>query len=378
MRPAAGNALVRPAPFSLRGYLGRALRSGLYGLVVGAVIAFLNSQSLWVTLVYSLCIALLCWFCLDLGRRMVAQWVPGARANGLSRGGDGWPGWPWMSVIILVGCTIAYSGGTALGDWITGLQSPNLFGTRSLRESIAALLFCVVPAVAITHFFYARGAIAQRDAAAESARQQADESRLKLLESQLEPHMLFNTLANLRVLIAADPPRAQAMLDQLIAFLRATLSGSRALEHPLASEFARLQDYLALMQVRMVDRLSSRFELPDSLAHVPVPPLLLQPLVENCIKHGLEPAIAGGQVEVCAAREGDVLVLSVRDTGVGLPAGIGTDGGFGLRQVRERLATLYGSGASLTLEVAQDTAGGTLATIRLPLAPAPRVATVTR
>src|SRR2546428_7082195 len=120
-----------------------------------------------------------------------------------------------------------------------------------------------------------------------AAKHSAAESKLKLLESKLEPHMLFNTLANLGVLIGTDPPRAQAMLDRLIAFLRATLEASRSGSHPLAAEFARIADYLELMQVRMGARLRSRLELPDDLAALPVPPLLLQPLVENAIQHGL-------------------------------------------------------------------------------------------
>lgn len=92
----------------------------------------------------------------------------------------------------------------------------------------------------------------------------AAEARLKLLETQLEPHMMFNTLANLRVLVATDPPRAQEMLDHFIAYLRATLGASRAALHPLADEFARLQDYLALMAVRMGPRLDYTLELPEA------------------------------------------------------------------------------------------------------------------
>jgi sensor histidine kinase YesM len=181
--------------------------------------------------------------------------------------------------------------------------------------------------------------------------------------------MLFNTLANLRVLIGVDAARAQAMLDHLNAYLRATLSASRALQHPLADEFARLADYLALMAVRMGPRLQVRLDLPAELARLPVPPLLLQPLVENSIKHGLEPQVDGGRIDITARRVGQQLVLDVRDTGAGPGAaatGTDTSGGFGLVQVRERLATVYGSRASLTLQAAGDAEGGTLATLRLP------------
>jgi len=208
----------------------------------------------------------------------------------------------------------------------------------------------------------------------EAALRSAAESQLKLLESQLEPHMLFNTLANLRVLIAQDPSRAQAMLDRLIAFLRATLDASRSGlgSHSLSEEFARIDDYLELMQTRMGNRLSRRLDLPDDLAGLSVPPLLLQPLVENAIKHGLEPTVAGGWVRVSAQREGSTLVLSVRDTGAGIGgAGLGglPSGGsrFGIQQVRERLAALYGKTASLELVAASDDEGGTLAIVRLPV-----------
>jgi LytS/YehU family sensor histidine kinase len=113
-------------------------------------------------------------------------------------------------------------------------------------------------------------------------------------------------------------------------------------------------------------RLQTRLDLPADLAACPVPSLILQPLVENAIKHGLEPHVAGGRIDIGAARDGDALVLRVRDTGAGLGAGV-PGGGFGLTQVRERLAALYGDAASLRLEAAADAAGGTLATLRLPM-----------
>jgi LytS/YehU family sensor histidine kinase len=183
--------------------------------------------------------------------------------------------------------------------------------------------------------------------------------------------MLFNTLANLRVLVATDPPRAQAMLDHLIAYLRATLGASRGTLHPLADEFARVADYLALMAVRMGPRLAFTLDLPESLAQASVPPLLLQPLVENAIRHGLEPQVEGGRIDVQARLLEDARIqLAVRDTGAGL-TGAGLNGGapdgsgFGLQQVRERLATLYG--AAGTLELIAGSAGGTSATVTFPL-----------
>jgi LytS/YehU family sensor histidine kinase len=179
--------------------------------------------------------------------------------------------------------------------------------------------------------------------------------------------MLFNTLANLRVLIGIDPPRAQLMLDRLIGFLRATLNASRATMQPLSAEFARVADYAALMQIRMGERLQPQLDLPADLAALPVPPLLLQPLVENAIKHGLEPHVGGGRLVVSAARDGAQLVLRVRDTGAGLQTTPADGTRFGLQQVRERIATLYGDAASLELGPAGDAEGGALAIVRLPM-----------
>jgi hypothetical protein len=348
-------------------YLARALRSVGFGLAIGTGIALLRGQSIGSTLIYSVCISLLCWFAIDIGRRVLVGWLYRERLLGCPDDLRGWPGWGWMVTIVIAGSAFGFVGGTALGDLLTGERSPNFFGLGNLRETLSDLMFALVPAAVITYFYRARGIIADREASVQAAQRQAAESRLRLLEAQLEPHMFFNTLANLHVLIALDPPRAQAMLDQLIAFLRATLSGSRAPEHPLRAEFARLADYLALMKVRMEDRLRIHFELPDSLADIQVPPLLLQPLVENCIKHGLEPAVAGGLIDIRAARDGNTLVLSVRDTGVGLRDAPGNGTSFGLRHVRERLETLYGSNASLSLRPAADADGGTLALIRLPI-----------
>src|SRR4029078_471767 len=134
----------------------------------------------------------------------------------------------------------------------------------------------------------------------------------KLLETQLEPHMLFNTLANLRALIGADPRQAQVMLDHMIAYLRATLNASRSTTHSLQAEFDRLRDYLELMAIRMGPRLEYSLQLPPELEHTRVPALLLRPLVENSILHGLEPKVEGGRIAVSARREGNQLVLEVK------------------------------------------------------------------
>ena len=308
------------------------------------------------SLAYSLSIGTLSWAVIDLGR----HFFPSSRETG-------WPALLPGIVLVALGITVGYLGGSALGDLLC--RSFGWYGAAGAQHSPAdhrvALIITTLAGIGITYYFYSvyRGQFLEQEMA--QARRHADEARLKLLETQLEPHMLFNTLANLRVLIAVDPPRAQRMLDHMIAYLRATLDASRATTHPLQVEFDRVRDYLELMAVRMGPRLSYELRLPPELAPHPVPTLLLQPLVENAIQHGLEPKREGGRLTVSAQREGAELVLAVADPGVG-PGTTPPGSGFGLAQVRERLATLYGSAAQLTLQAAQP--AGTRVTIRLPAA----------
>jgi hypothetical protein len=356
-----------PAPDDwLRQFARRGVRVLLIASAISVLASFVLAHNPLYGLAYALSITLLCWLFIDGGRLAAAAWLHRRGPSGTASPSTRWPGWPLMALIIVVGTFFGYGLGHAFGNWLTGLNSPGLFNS-DLRRALGILLLSTVPGGIATYAFYSRAMLARSEAAAQSAQRQAAENQLKLLESQLEPHMLFNTLANLRVLIGIDPPRAQLMLDRLIGFLRATLSASRATMQPLSAEFARVADYAALMQIRMGDRLQPQLDLPADLAAVPVPPLLLQPLVENAIKHGLEPHVGGGRLVVSAARDGTQLVLRVRDTGAGLQAAPADGTRFGLQQVRERIATLYGDAASLELAPAGDAEGGALATVRIPL-----------
>ena len=355
------------------GFVGRGLRNQFVCAAVALAIWLMSSNSrgsLLGTWVYSVAIGTACWFFIDGGRLLLARWLP-ARRNVPALRRARWPGPLWMAACILVGSTLGYTLGTAIGDAITGLSNVDLLHNRT------AIVISLIVAVAATWYFMATEKLNLAQAAAEIARREAAESQLMLLQSQLEPHMLFNTLANLRVLITLDPPRAQAMLDRLISYLRATLGASRTGLHPLADEFDRLADYLALMALRMGPRLQVLLSLPADLRGLPVPPLLLQPLVENSIRHGLEPKIEGGRIEVRAEQRGEHLLLTVRDTGVGLdqagtPPQHGDDpeapahSHYGTRHVAERLATLYGARALFRLLPADDAEGGTLAEVSLP------------
>ena len=198
------------------------------------------------------------------------------------------------------------------------------------------------------------------------------QAQLQMLQAQIEPHMLFNTLANLQGLIAIDPPRAQHMLAQLIVYLRNTLSSSRSEQTTLKQEFTLMQAYLELLAIRMGKRLQYTLDLPDDLQQTPIAPMLLQPLVENAIKHGLEPKMEGGSIHVVAERQGSQLHLKVIDTGLGLPFNYDDSknassaaNNIGNANIRERLQALYGPLASLSLQANQPE--GAIAHLSIPI-----------
>ena len=183
----------------------------------------------------------------------------------------------------------------------------------------------------------------------------------------MEPHFLFNTLANVVSLIDADTPRAKAMLESFTDYLRASLGSLRKVEHTLGDELALVEAYLRIVQIRMDDRLSYRIDVPDALRSLTLPSLSLQPLVENAVVHGLEPTIAGGSVVIEArVAEGGTLNLTVTDDGRGFDTDERSTRGSGtaLANIRERLAQRYGERGTLT--IAQNPPNGVRAALQLP------------
>jgi signal transduction histidine kinase len=227
--------------------------------------------------------------------------------------------------------------------------------------SLVPVIFTLLLGGLGLHYFATREQLAKEAVARAEAQRLAVEAQLRLLRAQLEPHMLFNTLANLRGLVREDADRAESMIDRLIVYLRATLAASQTESVPLGREFAQLRAYLEIMSLRMGPRLSWRLELPAALERTPVPPMLLQPLVENAIKHGLEPKVGAGHIEVVACSTDAGIAIRVDDDGLGMPvhdqdsphddASAGAESSsYGLRHVRERLQAVYGPAAHLDLE----------------------------
>jgi hypothetical protein len=203
----------------------------------------------------------------------------------------------------------------------------------------------------------------------ETMERQLAQARLQVLQAQVEPHFLFNTLATVDYLIETDPPRASKMQKALITYLRGALPQMRQQSSTLGRELRLVSSYLDLIKMRIEERLEVEIAVPEALRSAEFPPMMLQSLVENAIKHGIEPKPEGGKVRVAASLQNGMLAVEVADTGVGLPDGELLDGptsgtGLGLQNIRDRLSMLY-SGKS-TLMLRSGASGGTTVRVTLP------------
>jgi signal transduction histidine kinase len=213
---------------------------------------------------------------------------------------------------------------------------------------------------------------------AHKVQQQMTEAQLRLLQAQIEPHFLFNTLANVQGLIDYEPALAKRMLDAFTDYLRASLLQMREQNVSLGQELDLVQSYLTVMQCRMGDRLHWQLDLSVELRDAQIPPLLLQPLIENAIHHGLEPKVAGGQLVLRARIEDHMLCIEIEDDGIGLIAAQERPrrgNGVALRNIRERLQAAYGAQASLLLMMGANQVG-TRVYLRLPLTYPPLIPTI--
>ncbi len=194
-------------------------------------------------------------------------------------------------------------------------------------------------------------------------------AKLSLLHAQVEPHFLYNTLGSAKYLIASDPAKAEAMLDNLILYLRHSLPRDAEAPSTLGEEITRTRAYLDILKIRMGERLQVSIELPDDLQSVPFPTMMLQTLAENAINHGLEPKTGGGRIWITARRNlasnGESFTVTVADDGIGF--GGNTSGtGIGLKNIRERLSLTYG--ASANFAIVANFPEGVAASISVPVA----------
>jgi LytS/YehU family sensor histidine kinase len=241
------------------------------------------------------------------------------------------------------------------------------YGWPDLSELAVVLLFALtIVKIALGSKRRAESRAQEADAAAaeEGLRRQLAEAQLKTMQAQVEPHFLFNTLASVDYLIETDPARASRMQKNLIQYLRSSLPQMRQGSSTLSQELALCRSYLEILKVRMDERLQFAITLPAGLSTAAFPPMMLQTLVENSIKHGLEPKPEGGALTLSADVVNGNLRVAVSDTGLGFGATGSSGGGVGLNNVRERLRALFGGRARLTIEPNSPT--GTIATIEVP------------
>ena len=221
-----------------------------------------------------------------------------------------------------------------------------------------------------------KAAQATETAEAESLKRQVVEARMAAMQAQVEPHFLFNTLASIDHLIETDPPRASQMQKNLIALLRASMPTMREAAgngngnggaRDLGRELQVIRPYLEILKVRMEERLSTEIDVPEGLLSAEFPPMMIQTLVENAIKHGLEPKAEGGHLRVKAEVVHGKLAVSVADTGLGFGKAATAGTGVGLANIRERLQMLYGSRASVAITANEPS--GTVVTLTVPYRP---------
>ncbi len=257
--------------------------------------------------------------------------------------------------------------------------------TRSAPPSFGTVIWGLLKATIVVGFVYLivlkatsntkrRAAVAVQSASEvaerESLKRQVSEAKMQMMQAQVEPHFLFNTLASIDHLIETDPPRASTMQKNLIQYLRAALPQMRENATDLGREVDLVGAYLEILKVRMEERLQVAFNVPKGLRSADFPPMMLQSMVENAIKHGLEPKAEGGRLDVEAEIVHGDLHVTVADTGLGFaPGGASTAGtGVGLTNIRERLKLLYGDRAQLVIEANQVDGAplGTRVTITVP------------
>jgi hypothetical protein len=285
------------------------------------------------------------------------------------------PSWLERWMLQVGGVALAVIPAVAFAYMCTSFGYATSFGHDTGRQMgfamIVAASLIVAPWAALAALFrQVTGEVKHRELAFALERSQLEgqalDARLRVLQGQVEPHFLFNTLANVRELVDSGSPQASAVLESLIAYLRAAVPRLGAAgDATLAQELELVRAYLAVMQMRIPDRLSCLVNADPSLEALPFPAMALLTLVENAVRHGIDPAEEGGRIEVRVSREGHGLRAQVLDTGVGLGAGHNPGSGTGLANLRERLRLLYGEAASVTL--APVSPRGASAELLLPL-----------
>jgi sensor histidine kinase YesM len=273
-----------------------------------------------------------------------------------------------LAFIVLIGIASGILIGLQIGPFVL-LRIFSIVLWQQEKSLLQPIILGITFGSVATYFFYAKarlrvsmGELQQERIKRLSSEKEALEANLRLLQAQIEPHFLFNTLSNVLSLIDTDPASGKSMLVDLIHYLRTSLSRTFPDPITLDQEMDMIKAYLNIQKIRMGERLHFKIELPDAVSKHPFPPMLLQPLVENALKHGLEPKMEGGEIMIKATEEEDLIRVEVMDTGCGFSSL--HNAGVGIGNVKERIKLLYGEKGRFIIE--ENKPNGVRAIIEVP------------
>jgi sensor histidine kinase YesM len=273
-----------------------------------------------------------------------------------------------LAFIVLIGIASGILIGLQIGPFVL-LRIFSIVLWQQEKSLLQPIILGITFGSVATYFFYAKarlrvsmGELQQERIKRLSSEKEALEANLRLLQAQIEPHFLFNTLSNVLSLIDTDPANGKSMLVDLIHYLRTSLSRTFPDPITLDQEMDMIKAYLNIQKIRMGERLNFKIELPDAVSKHSFPPMLLQPLVENALKHGLEPKMEGGEIMIKATEEEDLIRVEVMDTGCGFSSL--HNAGVGIGNVKERIKLLYGEKGRFIIE--ENKPNGVRAIIEVP------------
>jgi sensor histidine kinase YesM len=277
----------------------------------------------------------------------------------------------WRTLILALFLSISCS--AIIGLYVALFILEMMFSINlnfSLKYFMQTILAAIIFSAAASYSFISRAKLRHRNEQIEQekTKRMAVEkeflsANLRMLQAQIEPHFLFNTLSNILSLIDTQPAKGKSMLLDLTKYLRTSLSRTLPEKTTLEQEIAMIKAYLNIQKIRMDERLNFKIDVPNNMRQQSFPPMLLQPLVENAVKHGLEPKVDGGKILISAIEENGFMRIEVADTGMGFSDF--NKSGVGIANVRERLALLFGEKGRLLIE--ENKPHGVRATIEVPV-----------